>query len=129
MRIGELAKLTGKSVAALRYYEQVGLLKPARRTHSGYREYAQESVERVCFISRGQEQGFSLREIAAILNQSDAGQSPCGGVVTAARAKIDHLEQRIARLQQRRAFLLKAVRLWKSGGLDEAPYCPLLNFP
>lgn len=67
MRIGELAKLAGKSVAALRYYEQVGLLSSPLRSEAGYREYSPETVERVRFIVQAQDRGFSLREIKAVL--------------------------------------------------------------
>lgn len=50
MRIGELARRTSKSVAALRYYEQVGLLAPSQRTEAGYRDYPPQTEERVRFI-------------------------------------------------------------------------------
>jgi MerR family transcriptional regulator, copper efflux regulator len=76
MRIGELAKLTGISVPALRYYEQIRLLPAPRRTEAGYRDYPQEMVERVRFILRAKERGFSLREIAAVLVLRDRGQTP-----------------------------------------------------
>lgn len=127
MRIGELAKLTGKSVAALRYYEQVGLLVPSQRSDAGYREYSPETVERVRFVVHAQERGFSLREIKAVLALSDRGQTPCSGVALAARRKVERLEKRIAELQERRTVLAEAVRLWESGLLAEAPFCPMLN--
>jgi MerR family copper efflux transcriptional regulator len=119
--------MVGKSVAALRYYEQVGLLVPSLRTEAGYREYSPETVERVRFIVQAQERGFSLREIKAVLKLSDTGSTPCASVAEAARCKVERLEQRIAQLHQRRAVLLDAVRLWESGSLAEAPFCPMLN--
>lgn len=132
MRIGELAKLTGKSVAALRYYEQVGLLASPQRTEAGYREYSAETVERVRFIVHAQERSFSLREIKTILALSDKGRMPCASVAKAACKKVERLEKRIAQLQARRALLVEAVRLWDSGSLEsgspnEAPFCPMLN--
>lgn len=51
MQIGELVKSTGKSVAALRYYEQVGLLAPLQRTETGYREYSMGAMERILTFS------------------------------------------------------------------------------
>jgi len=127
VRIGELAKLAGKSVAALRYYEQVGLLSSPLRTEAGYREYSPETVERVRFIVQAQERGFSLREIKAVLKLSDTGSTPCASVAKAARRKVERLEKRITQLQERRAVLAEAVRLWESGSLAEAPFCPMLN--
>ena len=127
MQIGGIARLTGKSVAALRYYEQVGLLIPSQRTEAGYREYPPEAVERVRFIGNAQENGFSLQEIKAVLKLSDTGSIPCVGVAKAARQKIECIEKQIARLRERHAVLVEAVRLWESGSLAEAPFCPILN--
>ncbi|HXG23654.1 MAG TPA: MerR family DNA-binding protein [Chthonomonadales bacterium] len=127
MHIGELARLTGKSVAALRYYEQVGLIPAPHRDTSGYRNYAPEIVERVRFIQRAKKHGFSLREIASILALYDRGQPPCEKVAKMARKKIAQLDRRIAHLQERRNMLADAVRLWRYGLLGDALYCPVLN--
>ncbi len=127
MRIGELAKLAGKSVAALRYYEQIGLLVPSQRSEAGYREYSPETVERVRFIVQAQERGFSLQEIKAVLKLSDTGSAPCASVAKAARRKVERLEKRITQLQERHAVLTEAVRLWEFGLLADAPFCPMLN--
>ncbi len=123
----ELAKSAGKSIAALRYYEQIGLLAPLQRTEPGYREYSMDAVERVRFVVQAQERGFSLQEIKAVLKLSDAESTPCASVAKAARRKVERLEKRIAQLQQRRAVLTEAVRLWESGSLAAAPFCPMLN--
>jgi len=127
LRIGDMAKATGKSVAALRYYEQIGPLLPARRTESGYRDYSLEVVERVRFILQAKETGFTLREIARILTLSDRGQIPCGRVAQAARRKIDQIDRRIAQLKGRRSTLARAVDRWESGLLDDSPYCSILS--
>lgn len=138
MRIGELAKLTGKSGPTLRYYEQLGLLPAPERTESGYREYPPATVERVRFIGKAQERGFSLDEITAVLALHDRGQPACERVVEMARGKLLDLEKRIAELQQRHAMLSAALRHWESGGYAqgshgvgvgrtaEGPYCPIL---
>ena len=127
MQIGELARRTGKSVAALRYYEQVGLLIPSQRTEAGYRRYEAEAFERVRFIAKAQERGFSLREIKAVLALCDSGRVPCANVARAARRKVERLDRRIALLQKQRDALSEAVRLWEAGRLEEAPFCPMLG--
>ena len=127
MRIGELARRTGKSVAALRYYEQVGLLDPSQRTEAGYRDYPPQTEKRVRFIASAQERGFSLREIKAVLALSDTGRAPCAGVVRVAYKKVERLDRRIAQLQERRDLLAQAVQLHERGLLAEAPFCPVLN--
>ena len=127
MHIGELAKLTGKSVAALRYYEQVGLLPAAPRNESGYRDYSPETVERVRFIVHAQERGFSLRQIKNVLSLLARGETPCPSVAKAARKKIEHFDKRITQLKKRRALLMEAIHQWEAGSLPDAPFCPLLN--
>lgn len=66
MTIGELAARTGVAASALRYYEQLGLVLPARR-ESGQRRYAPSAVELVGVVLFLQEVGFSLREIRRLI--------------------------------------------------------------
>jgi DNA-binding transcriptional MerR regulator len=69
MLIGQVAAAAAVNVQTLRYYERVGLLpRPARRA-SGYRTYTRDTVQRVRFIKRAQELGFTLGEIADLLAQ------------------------------------------------------------
>jgi MerR family copper efflux transcriptional regulator len=65
-RISEVAARTGFSASALRFYENVGLVEPAR-TAAGYRVYDDRSAERLRFIARGKDLGLSLDEIAGML--------------------------------------------------------------
>ena len=67
LRIGELAKLSGKSVRALHLYEEMGLLRPAHRSTGGFRLYALASVERVEWIAKLQDAGFSLNALKDLL--------------------------------------------------------------
>lgn len=67
LTIGELAARTGVAASALRYYEQLGLVRPARR-ESGRRRYAPSSVELVGVVLFLQEVGFSLREIRRLIS-------------------------------------------------------------
>lgn len=132
MRIGQLAERMGKSVAALRFYEQSGLLPAAERTEASYREFAPDSVERIRFITQAQERGFSLREIRTVLSLHDQGTCPCESVASAIRREVVRLDGQIAQLQARRALLSGTVRLWESGspgspkvsvsGMSAAPY-------
>jgi DNA-binding transcriptional MerR regulator len=69
MRIAELARQAGVSTATLRYYEDQGLLQPARRTEAGYRIYGQDALHRVGFIQRAKTLGLSLREIQQLTEQ------------------------------------------------------------
>ncbi|HJZ87948.1 MAG TPA: MerR family transcriptional regulator [Polyangia bacterium] len=67
LKVGELARESGKTVRALHLYEELGLLKPAQRTEGGFRLYAPDARERIVWIARLQDMGFSLQEITEFL--------------------------------------------------------------
>ena len=60
MKISEAATASGCHLETIRYYERVGLMPSPGRTGSGYRSYEQADVERLRFITRGRDLGFSL---------------------------------------------------------------------
>ena len=68
MRTGELARTAGVNLQTIRFYERRGLLRQPLRTASGYRSYEQSDVERVLFIKRNQEIGFTLAEIKQLID-------------------------------------------------------------
>lgn len=65
--MGELARLVGVPPSTLRYYERVGLLDPAPRSHAGYRIYQPEAIGRVQFLLRAKALGLTLREVHRLL--------------------------------------------------------------
>src|SRR5437868_2432441 len=67
LRVGELARRSGKTVRALHLYEEMNLLHPVHRSKGGFRLYAPSSVARVEWIAKLQEAGFSLHELSAFL--------------------------------------------------------------
>jgi DNA-binding transcriptional MerR regulator len=97
LRIGELAKRSGVSVRALRYYEEQGLLQPGR-SESGQRLYGEEAAERVAFFQDMYAAGLSSRHIAALLpcvasGHTDAEQRRM------LRAQRERIDAQCARLQ------------------------------
>ncbi|MGH9272766.1 MAG: MerR family transcriptional regulator [Ilumatobacteraceae bacterium] len=76
--IGEVADRSGFSASALRYYEGIGLVQPASRTHAGYRIYDDHTLARLAFISRAKQLGCSLEEITDLVNVWDGDR--CGPV-------------------------------------------------
>lgn len=73
-RVGILAKKSGKTTRALRFYEQLGLLIPQKRTESGYRLYGEEALIQVQWIEQLQDMGFSLGDIKGFLEGLDQAQ-------------------------------------------------------
>ena len=76
-RSGELARLAGVSTDTLRHYERKGLLKRARRSANGYREYLATDLDRVRLVRGALGIGFTLDELARILSVRDRGGAPC----------------------------------------------------
>lgn len=127
MQIGELAKRTGVSVSALRYYEQIGLLPASERRISGYRLFSEESVERVQFIRRAKALGFSLKEIRSVLALCDEKASPCELASTLAHRKLLKIDKLIKNLQARKLALRHALGSWQTGAIQGSPFCGILN--
>jgi DNA-binding transcriptional MerR regulator len=74
--IGEVAEQSGFSASALRYYEGLGLLAPAARTHSGYRLYDDAALTRLAFVARAKHLGCTLEEVADLLAVWDGSCAP-----------------------------------------------------
>ncbi|TLP97381.1 heavy metal-responsive transcriptional regulator [Nesterenkonia salmonea] len=98
MRIGELAEKAGTTAKALRFYEEQGLLPPADRTPSGYRDYAPEAVARIDFVHRGQAAGLTLAQIRQIVDIRDSGTAPCEHVRDLLDTRLAEIAQQIAQL-------------------------------
>lgn len=69
LRVGDLAKRTGKTVRALHLYEERGLLEPAERSGGGYRLYGGDAVKRVRWIAKMQDMGYSLSALQKMQRQ------------------------------------------------------------
>jgi len=105
MLISELAAAGGVKVSSIRFYERRGLLKAPHRTGRGYREYDDADVTRVRYLKRGQELGFTLAELGALLEVTGVSGPLSGEVTALGRAKLVEVDQRIADLVRMRAAL------------------------
>lgn len=72
MHIGRVADAIGLSLRTIRYYEEIGLVKPSGRTAGGFRLYNDEDVDRLLLIKRMKPLGYPLEEMARLLNLIDA---------------------------------------------------------
>ena len=75
LKVGELAKRTGKTVRAVHLYEELGLLAPAVRSKGGFRLYHGKAVKRIEWIQKLQDLGFSLTEIKAFLRDWEESET------------------------------------------------------
>ena len=115
MRIGEAAAASGCHIETIRYYERVGLLPHPARTGGGYREYVPDEVERLRFITRGRELGFSLEEIRSLLTLSDDPALSCHDVDQLARHHLADIEQRVRELRRIARELQRTIASCEGG--------------
>lgn len=100
LTVAEVGKLTGATRKALRHYEEVGLVRPARRTDAGYRLYDQEALRRIHLVNRAKLLGLSLAEADDFIHVADGC---CGEdhpeLATMVSAKLAETERRIGELR------------------------------
>ena len=126
-KIGAVARRAEIGVETLRYYERLGLLGSPRRTESGYRLYTDAIFVRLDFIRKAQAMGFTLEEIARIIQESEKGQSPCAEVRRIARRKLDELDRRLKQLRQYRNELAQTLADWETKGAAAGKVCGLIE--
>ena len=125
MSIGKVANRVAVGVETLRFYEREGLLEKPPRLNSGYRAYPADTVNRVLFIKRAKELGFSLKEIKELLALRLAPGATCGHVKERAEAKIEDIEDKIKTLQRMKRALRKLSDA--CGGNGSVSECPILD--
>ena len=130
MTIGQVAKLADVGVETLRFYEREGLIEEPPRRASGYRQYPTDTVDRVRFISRAKELGFTLKEIKELMSLRDGGGKRRGEVRAIAEAKMRDIDQKLARLQAMRSALYSLIETCACGtGRLACPILEALNDP
>ena len=110
LRIGELAQASDVSTKTIRYYEEVGLLPPARRAENGYRLYGAEDIQRLRFIRNARSLEFSLDDLKEVLGLRDQGDAPCRYVTGLLKVKLTEIAERIRQLQTLQEDLEQLIR-------------------
>jgi MerR family transcriptional regulator, copper efflux regulator len=118
MQVGDLAKETGKTVRAIHLYEQLALLKPAKRSSGGYRLYGPDAVERIRWIAKLQALGLSLPDLQEVVR--DAGPTQ---VATVATRKLRELYQVKLHDIQEELHKLKALEQELAQSLEYLETC------
>ena len=108
--ISSLAESIGLRPDTLRYYERVGLLKPAGRSAAGYRLYDEACAERLRFIKALQRMGLRLRDIKELLDVRDRGSCPCGHTEVLVERRLAEVQAEIEDLEGVRTQLLVLKR-------------------
>ena len=123
MNIGEAAKASGVSAKMIRYYEQTGLIPPADRRKSGYRDYSETDVHVLRFVRRARDVGFPVAEIHKLLELWSNRTRRSADVKRIALAHIAELRLKIQEMEQMAATLEELV---SNCAGDNRPDCPIL---
>ncbi len=105
-RIGQLAQESGFTAKTLRYYEEIGLVRPTARSDSGYRLYRDDLIRRLRFVRRAKALGLALTDIRTILRISDEGRVPCEHVMAVVDRDLERIDAQLRRLRDLRGDLV-----------------------
>lgn len=119
LSIGLLAERTGTKVETIRFYEKCGLLPKPARTSGNYRAYAPAHLNRLSFIRRARDLGFSLDQIRALLDLSDDRDRPCEAVDAIAKEHLAEVDRKIADLRALRRELDSMISQCHRGTVAE----------
>ncbi|MEK6606546.1 MAG: MerR family transcriptional regulator [Myxococcota bacterium] len=127
LKVGELARRTGKTVRAIHLHEEMGLLKPAARSAGGFRLYREEAIKRVEWISKLQEMGFTLHEIQSFLRSYEESRS-----APEAMTRVRDIFE--AKLQETQAYIVRMGQLVGDlraslGYLESCHHCGVHHLP
>lgn len=123
MNVSSAARRSGLPAKTIRYYEDVGLLRPARATN-GYRDYSGDDVHRLAFLKRARGLGFSIEDCRQLMELYRDRSRASHDVREIAVAHVEAIEQKIRELESMRRTL---TRLVKACHGDDRPDCPILD--
>jgi Cu(I)-responsive transcriptional regulator len=123
MNIGDVAQETGLPAKTIRYYEEIGLIKPLR-AENGYRSFTGSHVHKLRFLARARRLGFSVEDCRTLLALYEDRDRASSDVKAIAEEHLAEIETRIAELSQMRATLQMLVT---SCAGDARPDCPILQ--
>ncbi len=123
LTIGQLAKAAEVNVETIRYYQRRRLLPDPGKPAGGFRRYSPALVRRVRFVKRAQAIGFTLQEIAALLDLDDA--RACAETRALAARKLASIDRKLADLAAMREALAALIRQCDAAG--SARPCPIIG--
>jgi MerR family copper efflux transcriptional regulator len=124
MNIGQAAGRSGVPAKTIRYYESIGLIRPADRTEGNYRDYDDSSVRVLQFLKRARAFGFSIEDCRELLSLYLDRNRPSADVKAVAQRRVDEIDRKILELKALRTTLGSLVERCHG---DERPDCPILD--
>lgn len=127
LSIGKLGQAAGVKIPTIRYYEQIGLLRPAARSEGNQRLYAPSTLSRLAFIRHARDLGFPLEAIRDLLALQDDPNQPCAAVDRIAQSQLKAVNRRIARLEALRCELEKMIAQCAHGSVADCRVIEVLG--
>ena len=123
MNIGETAARSGLPAKTIRYYEDIGLIKPLRDTN-GYRAFRQQELHKLVFLARARALGFSIEDCRNLLQLYEDKSRSSADVKSIARQQLEQINRKISDLKDMQKTLTHLID--ECAG-DHRPDCPILN--
>ncbi|MEM9603035.1 MAG: Cu(I)-responsive transcriptional regulator [Pseudomonadota bacterium] len=123
MNIGDVATLSGLPAKTIRYYEDIGLVKPERGAN-GYRSFAESDVHKLTFLGRARTLGFSIEDCRTLLGLYEDQSRESAQVKAVAQGHLRAIEDKMAQLQAMHTTLSALVEACHG---DSRPDCPILT--
>jgi len=124
-KTGEVARRAGVHKETVRYYEKRGLIPEPDRRRSGYRIFTKKHIDRIRFIKRAQELGFTLSEIKELLELRLDDETTCSEIRQEAQLKYRDVAERIEDLERIKETLVNLIDECEAGGPKSD--CPILE--
>ena len=125
LTIGKVARRADVGIETIRFYERQKLIEPPPRSASGYRQYPTSAVQRLRFIRRAKELGFSLKEIRELLELQADPQTTCDDIRQRAEQKLADINTRISDLQRMGSALDRLIAGCSGNGTSAQ--CPVMQ--
>lgn len=124
MNISDVAKKTGLTSKAIRFYEQKGLVTPPLRGENGYRSYNQQHLNELTLLRQARQVGFNLEECGKLVNLFNDPARHSADVKARTLQKVAEIERHISELQAMRTQLLTLAEACPG---DEGSDCPIMD--
>lgn len=123
MNVGDAARLSGLPAKTIRYYEEIGLVDPARAAN-GYRDYSGDDIHRLAFLGRARGLGFSIDDCRQLMALYRDRSRASHDVKEIALAHVTAIDEKVRELLAMRATLDKLIHACHG---DQRPDCPILD--
>ena len=119
--IGEISRRTGIKIETIRYYERIEIVPRPKRSNGGHRLYNESQLNRLAFIKRSRELGFTLKEVRTLLALIDSGKMTCSEVHALTIEHLSEVKRKIADLKKLERALNDLAAQCSFGDLSNCP--------